>query len=60
MKTRKIDFYRLDWGGVWHYQASTNWHKTCREAKAAFLASHPEIPADKIKACRAQIERGQA
>ena len=31
------------------YQASTTWAKTCREAKARYLAAHPTIAAETVK-----------
>jgi len=45
----KIDIYTLTWGGNWEYKASTNWSKTCKAAKAAFLQANPDHKPEKVK-----------
>lgn len=50
MKTyKKIDIYTkgikntigfITWGNTWQYECSTNWSKTCKEAKEAFCNRH--------------------
>ena len=39
MKTdyKKIDIYLKDSEGIWNYECSTTWSKTCKEAKEIFL-----------------------
>jgi hypothetical protein len=47
----KIDLYLSDKRGMnyWRYQYSTQWHRTCREAKAHLCASLGYSP-DQVKA----------
>lgn len=34
----------------WFYACSTNWSKTCRDAKSNYLKHFPTLTADRIKA----------
>jgi hypothetical protein len=48
---RKIDIYLLNrTRGVWQYECSTTWSRTCREAKAAFLRRHDYLDAGQVRA----------
>ncbi len=42
MKTnyRKIDIFLKSLSGFWAYECSTNWAKTCKEAKKTFMTRH--------------------
>lgn len=43
MKTYKKIHIHLKGGQYkWFYVCSTNWAKTCKEAKARFLEAHPQ------------------
>lgn len=53
MKTnqKKIDIYLLyRFRKTYHYECSTTQSKTCKEAKARFLAVNPFLSSDQVKA----------
>jgi len=45
---KKIHILRKTSEG-WAYCCSTNWSKTCRDAKTVFLAKFPQFTAENIK-----------
>lgn len=53
MKTnqRKINIYLLNKGQkLWVYECSTNWSKTCKDAKENFLKRHEYLAREQVKA----------
>lgn len=49
---RKIDIYTKGKGALnqWQYEGSTNWTKTCKQAKEKFCIRH-SLDASQVKAC---------
>ena len=48
---KKIDIYLKNLKGFWQYECSTNWSKTCKEAKEKMLLKHNYLSKDQIKTC---------
>lgn len=50
----KIDIFyaqgRVGGSLQWHYACSTQWHKTCHDAKAHYLSTRPEVNPRHIRA----------
>ena len=47
---KKINIYLKNTRGFYAYECSTTWSKTCKEAKAKFLAIHNYLDAGQVKA----------
>jgi len=47
---KKIDIYLKNLKGFYQYECSTNWSKTCKEAKNRFLNKHNYLDASQVKA----------
>lgn len=47
---RKINIYLRNTKGFFTYESSTNWHRTCKEAKKAFLDKHDYLDITQVKA----------
>jgi len=47
---RKIDIYLKTIRGFYQYECSTNWSKTCKEAKEKFLRKHYYLDKNQVKA----------
>ena len=59
MNYRKIDIYLYNLAhGCWQYECSTTWAKTCKYAKARFVARHGLHP-DQVKARFAEVRGGK-
>lgn len=50
MQHKKIDIYLKNLKGFYQYECSTNWSKTCKEAKNKFLNKHNYLDASQVKA----------
>jgi hypothetical protein len=46
---RKIDIFLKNLNGTYVYECSTNWSKTCKEAKKAFLNKHNYLDDSQVK-----------
>lgn len=46
---RKINIYLKDLKGFYRYESSTNWSKTCKEAKAKFLEKENYLHPSQVK-----------
>jgi len=47
---KKIDIFLKDLKGFYTYEISTNWSKTCKEAKSRFLKRHNYLDKTQVKA----------
>jgi len=47
---KKIDIYLKNCQGFYQYECSTNWSKTCKEAKRRFLLIHNYLSPEQVKA----------
>lgn len=47
---REIELYVHVGNGEWRYSATTTWARTCKEAKARFLAWHGNLREGDVKA----------
>ena len=47
---KKIDIYLKNLRGFWQYECSTNWSKTCKEAKYKFLLKENYLDNSQVKA----------
>lgn len=47
---KKINIYLKNLRGVYTYECSTTWSKTCKEAKASFLKKHNYLDSSQVKA----------
>jgi hypothetical protein len=47
---KKIDIYLKNLRGFWQYECSTNWSKTCKEAKQKFLNKENYLDKGQVKA----------
>ena len=47
---KKIDILLKDLKGNYQYECSTNWSKTCKEAKEKFLRIHNYLDITQVKA----------
>jgi hypothetical protein len=47
---KKIDIYLKNLRGFYQYECSTNWSKTCKEAKTNFLRIHNYLDKTQVKA----------
>ena len=45
-----IELYVRTGKGLWSYSATTTWSRTCKEAKARFLAWHGNLRESEVKA----------
>ena len=46
---KKIDIYLKNLKGMYAYECSTNMSKTCKQAKASFLAKHSYLSPEQVK-----------
>ena len=46
---KKIDIYLKSLNGNYAYECSTNWYKTCKEAKQSFLNKHSYLDTAQVK-----------
>jgi len=47
---KKIDVYLRNLKGFWQYECSTNYSKTCKEAKQKFLLKENYLDNSQVKA----------
>jgi len=51
---KKIDIYLRNLRGMYAYECSTTWSKTCKEAKQKFLYRHNYLDATQVRAVYAK------
>ena len=49
MNYKKIDIFLKNARGFWQYEYSTNWSKTCKEAKERFLRKENYLDKAQVK-----------